>query len=80
MATGSWSRERCGFVPVGPHDSFAFTWVRGVSPFEAIDHHVFDVEWRSPGGKASTLERATFNLQYQRGTHRLLAPRDPVRG
>jgi hypothetical protein len=58
------------FVPVGPHDSFAFTWVRGVSPFEANDHHVFDVEWRSPGGKAATLERATFNLQYQRGTHR----------
>jgi len=56
------------FVPAGPHDSFSFTFVRGVGPFEANDHHVFDVEWRSPAGAATTLERGTFNLQYERGT------------
>jgi hypothetical protein len=56
------------FVPAGPHDSFSFTFVNSVGPFEANDHHVFDVEWRSPTGAATTLERGTFNLQYQRGT------------
>lgn len=56
------------FVPAGPHDSFSFTFVRSVVPFEANDHHSFDVEWRSPTGAATTLERGTFNLQYQRGT------------
>jgi hypothetical protein len=56
------------FVPAGPHDSFSFTFVNSVGPFEADDHHAFDVEWRSPTGAATTLERGTFNLQYQRGT------------
>lgn len=56
------------FVPAGPHDTFSFTFVRSVSPFEANDHHTFDVEWRSPTGSLVTLERGTFNLQYQRGT------------
>jgi hypothetical protein len=49
---------------------FAFTFVQNVGPFEANDHHVFDVEWRSPTRRTTTLERGTFNLQYQRGTHR----------
>jgi len=39
-----------------------------VGPFEANDHHTFDVEWRSPTGAKTTLERGTFNLQYERGT------------
>jgi hypothetical protein len=56
------------FVPAGPHDSFSFTFVQNVGPFEANDNHGFEVEWRSPTGKATTLERGTFNLQYQRGT------------
>jgi hypothetical protein len=56
------------FVPAGPHDSFSFTFTNSVGPFEANDHHEFDVEWRSPTGAPSTLERGTFNLQYQRGT------------
>jgi len=42
--------------------------VNSVAPFEANDNHSFDVEWRSPTGTATTLERGTFNLQYQRGT------------
>jgi hypothetical protein len=27
------------FAPAGPHDSFAFTFVQNVGPFEANDHH-----------------------------------------
>jgi hypothetical protein len=57
------------FVPAGPHDSFSFDFVMSVSPFENNDHHAFDVEWRSPTGKPAVLERGTFNLQYQKGTH-----------
>jgi hypothetical protein len=57
------------FVPAGPHDSFSFTFVQSVSPFENNDHHMFEVEWRSPTGAPTTLERGTLNLQYQRGTH-----------
>ena len=56
------------FVPAGPHDSFSFTFVNSVGPFEADDHHGFDVEWRSPSGAATTLERGTVNLQYEHGT------------
>lgn len=57
------------FVPSGAHDSFSFTFVRSVSPFEANDHHVFDVEWRSPSGSVVTLGRGTFSLLFERGTH-----------
>jgi hypothetical protein len=56
------------FVPAGPHDSFSFTFIGNAAPFEANDHHEYDVEWRSPTGAPVTLERGTFNLQYQRGT------------
>jgi hypothetical protein len=56
------------FVPAGPHDSFSFTFVQNVGTFEANDNHGFEVEWRSPTGRATTLERGTFNLQYQSGT------------
>jgi hypothetical protein len=56
------------FVPAGAHDSFSFAFVNSVGPFEADDHHSFDVEWRSPTGKATTLELGTVNLQYERGT------------
>ena len=65
---GTMSPGAIRFVPAGPHGSFSFTFVRGVGPFEANDHHAFDVEWRSPTGAATTLERGTFNLQYERGT------------
>jgi hypothetical protein len=65
---GTMSPGAIRFVPAGPHDSFSFTFVRSVGPFEANDNHSFDVEWRSPSGAATTLERGTFNLQYQRGT------------
>ena len=55
------------FVPGGPHDSFSFAFTGSVGPFEANDHHTFDVEWRSPSGAKTTLERGTFNLQYEHG-------------
>jgi hypothetical protein len=58
------------FTPAGSEDSSSFSWVRSVSPFEANDHHGFDVEWRSPTGKKTTLQSATVNLLYQRGTHK----------
>jgi hypothetical protein len=54
-------------VPAGAHDSFSFSFVNSVGPFEADDHHSLDVEWRSPTGAATTLERGTFNLQYEHG-------------
>lgn len=60
---------RIRFVPAGTPDSFSFDFVMSVSPFENNDHHVFDVEWRSPTGRPAVLERGTFNLQYQQGTH-----------
>ena len=56
------------FVPAGAHDSFSFAFVNSVGPFEADDHHSFDVEWRSPTGATTTLERGTVNLQYEHGT------------
>ena len=56
------------FVPAGAHDSFSFAFMNTVGPFEADDHHSFDVEWRSPTGAATTLDRGTFNLQYEHGT------------
>ncbi len=57
------------FVPAGAHDSFSFTFVLSLGTFENNDHHAFEVEWRSPTGGTTTLERATLNLQYQQGTH-----------
>jgi hypothetical protein len=65
---GTMSPGGVRFVPAGPHDSASFTFIEGVGPFEANDNHAFDVEWRSPTGAATTLERGTFNLQYQHGT------------
>jgi hypothetical protein len=67
-AAGTMQPGAVRLVPAGPHDSFSFTFVNSVAPFEANDNHSFDVEWRSPTGSATTLERGTFNLQYQRGT------------
>lgn len=57
------------FLPAALHDSASFTFVQSVGTFEANDHHVFDVSWRSPSGKAVTLERGTLVLQYAKGTH-----------
>lgn len=56
------------FVPAGPHDSFSFTFTRKVSAINNKNRHTFVVQWRSPIGAATTLERASLNLQYHRST------------
>jgi len=57
------------FVPVGSADSASFTFMEGVGTFEGYDGHSFTVEWRSPSGAKTTLQKATMNLVYQEGTH-----------
>jgi hypothetical protein len=55
------------FVPHGT-ESFAYTFVGNTGPFEANDHHLFNVQWRSPSGAQVTLHQAAINLLFQRGT------------
>jgi hypothetical protein len=57
------------FAPQGTADSTSFTFVWNAQPDEGYDNHIFDLEWRSPSGARSTLQRATMNLVYQKGTH-----------
>jgi hypothetical protein len=57
------------FVPTGPRDSFAFTYLRNLDPLDGNDHHTFQVQWRSPTGRTARLRKATLDLQYQHGTH-----------
>ncbi len=56
------------FVPAGTEDSGSFTFVANAQPFEANDHHFYQVEWRSVTGGATNVLRAVLNLQYQDGT------------
>ena len=60
-----------GAITVNPATSAtaSFTFVANVQPFEANDHHVFSVAWRSPTARATHLQSATLNVVYQRGTH-----------
>jgi hypothetical protein len=55
-------------VPAGAHDSGSFTFTQTVAPFEANDHHTFDLQWRSPNGGKIILERGSVVLLYQQGT------------
>jgi hypothetical protein len=55
------------FVPDGV-ESFSFTFVGRVAPFEADDTHHFAVQWRSPSGVPVTLRRGALDLLFQRGT------------
>ena len=52
----------------GRTDSTAYTWVRGVGPFEANDNHAFAVQWKSVTGGPVTMHKATFDLLYKKGT------------
>lgn len=54
-------------VPAGVHDSGSFTFIQTVGTFEGNDHHVFDLQWRSPAGGKITLERGTIELLYRPG-------------
>jgi hypothetical protein len=55
------------FVPSGS-ESFSFTFVGHVAPFEADDTHKFNVQWRSESGAPVTLHRGVLNLLYERGS------------
>jgi hypothetical protein len=55
------------FVPSGS-ESFSFTFVGRVAPFEADDTHKYNVQWRSGSGAPVTLHRGVLNLLFERGT------------
>lgn len=55
------------FVPSG-NESFSFTFVGRVAPFEADDTHKFNVQWRSGSGAPVNLHRGVLNLLFERGT------------
>jgi hypothetical protein len=57
------------FVPELTGYSTSFTFLARVQPFEANDHHYFQVEWRSPTGGRASILGATMNLIYQKGSH-----------
>ena len=48
-----------GVVTLGPATT-SFTFLTTAQPFEANDHHLYQVWWRSPTGRATTLRYATF--------------------
>ena len=57
------------FSPFGTRGTIAsFTFLTSTQPFEANDHHVFEVDWRSATGQRTILYSATLNLLYQQGT------------
>jgi hypothetical protein len=49
------------FDPVGRHDSFSFTFV---APARAVSRQAITVQWRSPYGSQSSLERASVDARY----------------
>ncbi len=58
-----------GIVTFSPSNAAAsFTFVANAQPFEANDHHVYQVWWRSPSGRATTVRVATLTALYQLGT------------
>jgi hypothetical protein len=56
------------FDPGAGTTSFSFTFVGRMGTFEGSDGHLFDVQWRSPGGGAVTLQRANLNLLFGSGS------------
>ena len=56
-------------TPGASGTSTSFTFIATAQAFEANDHHQYQVEWRSLNGQPTTIESATLNLTYQRGTH-----------
>jgi hypothetical protein len=54
---------RVRFVPSGLHDSFSFTFIQDLRTTVDHNHHALRVEWRSPTGRTTTLERATLNVR-----------------
>jgi hypothetical protein len=56
------------FIPAGAPDSFSFTFVEDLQPYDGLDRHGLQLQWRSPYGMAVTLERATIDVRYQSAT------------
>ncbi len=56
------------FVPAGANDSFSFTFAQDLRPLDGLDQHVLQLQWRSPCGIATSLERATIVIRYQSGS------------
>jgi hypothetical protein len=56
------------FFPMGARDSSAFTFVRDLTSFHGSDLHSLDVQWRSPFGLITRMERATIHVQYDRAS------------
>jgi hypothetical protein len=48
--------------------SLSFTFLGKVESASGSDHHTFDLAWRSPTGRRTTLDAATINLLYEQGT------------
>jgi hypothetical protein len=57
------------FSPTPSGSMASFTFLISTSAFEANDHHVLQVEWRSITGRQTWIRSATLNLIYQLGTH-----------
>lgn len=55
---------RVRFVPAGAHDSFSFTFVRQFRPIRGLDRHILRLQWRSPFGIDSSLERSVVDAHY----------------
>jgi len=56
-----------GVVTFAP-GAMSFTFLTTARPFEANDHHLYQVWWRSPTGHTTTLQVATFEALFQKGT------------
>jgi hypothetical protein len=56
------------FDPHGATSSFSFSFAAKMGRFEGSDGHLFTVQWRSPGGVATTLKRGDLNLLFRRGS------------
>lgn len=56
-------------TPVGRGTVGTFGFLANAQPFEANDHHAYQVEWRSLTGGSTRIASATMDLLYQEGTH-----------
>jgi hypothetical protein len=56
------------FDPGSGTTSFSFTFVGRMGASEGSDGHLFDVQWRSPGGGAVTLRRGILNILFGAGS------------
>jgi hypothetical protein len=55
------------FDPSTHSTSFSFTYTAVVGPFEGLDDHSFDVQWRSPTGAPVTFRHGDVDLLFREG-------------